>query len=236
MYQYLYAIVKQLPRRWRPPPSGVGGGAVGARAVDSLTVVTSLVDALPRSGPKAWALHHDVVATTIEADALLPLRFGTVIPPEDFEAWLETHHGLIQSTLAQLRGCVEMNVKLLRLDFGSGSRTAWPRGDEAAHSPATPIRVLAERLVDRAGLEHWRYRPVESRSNVAASVAFLVPRYDVPAFLTRITPIASHAARVAIVPTGPWPAYSFVPSFDHPAAPAHGEAEVAARLIERRAG
>jgi hypothetical protein len=34
------------------------------------------------------------------------------------------------------------------------------------------------------------------------------------AFLTRIAPIASRAAGIAVVPTGPWPAYSFVPAFD----------------------
>jgi hypothetical protein len=43
-------------------------------------------------------------------------------------------------------------------------------------------------------------------------VAFLVPRLEVPDFLTRIAPIASRASGVAVVPTGPWPAYSFVPT------------------------
>src|SRR5262249_683490 len=35
-------------------------------------------------------------------------------------------------------------------------------------------------------------------------------------FLARIAPVASRAVGVAVVPTGPWPAYSFVPAFDRP--------------------
>src|SRR5262249_3120854 len=34
--------------------------------------------------------------------------------------------------------------------------------------------------------------------------------------LARIAPVASRAVGVAVGPTGPWPAYSFVPAFDRP--------------------
>lgn len=237
MQQYLYAVVERLPARWRPPSSGIGAGAVVARAVDDLTVITSAVETLPRSGPRSWALHHDVVTTTIDADAVLPFRFGTVVPSDELETWFGAHRRLVQGSLAQLRGCVEMNVKLLRLDSGPDTPVNGSRRDRRpADSPRASIRTLAERLVDRAGLERWRFRFVESRSNVAASVAFLVPRADVASFLTRITPIASHAVSVAIVPTGPWPAYSFAPSFDRPASLTDVAPEPRERPIERRAG
>ena len=49
---------------------------------------------------------------------------------------------------------------------------------------------------------------------MAASVVFLVPREDVPAFLARIAPVAARAGNMAVVPTGPWPAYSFAPPLD----------------------
>jgi hypothetical protein len=61
-------------------------------------------------------------------------------------------------------------------------------------------------------LLEWRYRPSGSAGNVAASLAFLVPRGEVAGLLARIAPIASHAAGIAVVPTGPWPPYSFVPA------------------------
>src|SRR2546430_17168580 len=82
------------------------------------------------------------------------------------------------------------------------------------------LRSLAERLIERAALPHWRYRPAANPTNVAASLSFLVPRDEVPAFLARIAPVASRAAGLAVVPTGPAPAYSFVSAAELDRAPA----------------
>jgi hypothetical protein len=41
-----------------------------------------------------------------------------------------------------------------------------------------------------------------------------VPRPDLTGFLSRIAPVASRAVGVAVVPTGPWPPYSFVPPLE----------------------
>src|SRR5256886_11479907 len=84
------------------------------------------------------------------------------------------------------------------------------------------LRSLAERLIERAALPHWRYRPAANPTNVAASLSFLVPRDEVPAFLARIAPVASRAAGLAVVPTGPAPAHSLVsaPELDRAPAPA----------------
>src|SRR4029450_3968048 len=76
------------------------------------------------------------------------------------------------------------------------------------------LRELAERLVAQAGIERWRYRSPGGGSNVAGSVAFLVARSEVEGFLSRIAPIASRAPGIAVVPPGPCPPYSFVPTFD----------------------
>src|SRR5262249_61791962 len=78
------------------------------------------------------------------------------------------------------------------------------------------LRELGDQIVDRAALAQWRSRPAGTAGNVVASVAFLVPRSELADFLARIAPVASRAVGVAVVPTGPWPAYSFVPAFDRP--------------------
>jgi hypothetical protein len=143
----------------------------------------------------------------------LPFRFGTVVATADLDPWLDAHAPLVRATLGQLRGCIEMSVKLLRLHCGhSIERTC---GECAAGAPGVvQLRELAELLVAQAGVERWRYRSPAGGGNVAGSVAFLVPRSEIDAFLTRIAPIASRAAGIAVVPTGPWPPYSFVPVFD----------------------
>jgi gas vesicle protein GvpL/GvpF len=212
MYQYLYAIADRLPPTWRSPSASVGG-PVALRRFDDLVAVVSPVERRPEANARTLALHHDVVASTLEADGMVPFRFGTLVAASDLDAWLAAHVPLVRTTLAQLRGCVEMSVKLLRLHCGhSIERTCRECADGAPG--VVQLRELAESLVRQSGIERWRFRSPGSGSNVAGSVAFLVPRSEVDGFLARIAPVASRATGVAVVPTGPWPAYSFVPSFD----------------------
>jgi len=212
MYQYLYAIADRLPAAWRPPDASVGGPVV-LRRLSDLVVLASSLDLMPEANARTLAVHHEVVATTLDAAAVVPFRFGTVVATADVDAWLDAHAQLVRATLGQLRGCVEMNVKLLRLHCGhSIERTCRECADGAPG--VVQLRELAERLVTQAGIERWRYRSPGGGSNVAGSVAFLVPRAEIDSFLARIAPIASRAAGIAVVPTGPWPPYSFVPNFD----------------------
>jgi len=212
MYQYVYAIADRLPATWRPPDASVGG-PVELRRLGDLVVLVSSLEHLPQANARTLALHHDVVASTLDAVATVPFRFGTVVATADLDPWLVAHAQIVQATLAQLRGFVEMNVKLLRLHCGhSIERTCRECADGAPG--VVQLRELAERLVAQAGIERWRYRSPGGGSNVAGSVAFLVARTEVDSFLARIAPIASRAAGIAVVPTGPWPPYSFVPSFD----------------------
>lgn len=212
MYQYLYAIADQLPVSWRPPEASVGGPIV-LRSLGDLAVLTCALGLPPVANARTLALHHDVVATALDADAVLPFRFGTIVATGDLDGWLDAHAPVVRATLERLRGCVEMSVKLLRLHCGhSIERTCRECTDGAPG--VVQLRELAELLVAQAAMERWRYRSPAGSGNVAAAVAFLVPRSEIDAFLTRIAPIASRAAGIAVVPTGPWPAYSFVPVFD----------------------
>jgi len=204
---YMYAVVEGLPPAWRPPPAVVPGASVDRRRLGPLLLLGSALEAVPPANPKTLALHHDVVASTLDAHAVLPFRYGTTVAADEADTWLGAQRPALEAALAQVRGCVEMSVKLLRLDGGIDP----PRGPGERE-----LRALAEQLVGRAGVEPWRYRPAGSGGNVIASVAFLVPRTELAEFLARIAPIASRATGVAVVPTGPWPAYSFVPAFDRP--------------------
>jgi Gas vesicle synthesis protein GvpL/GvpF len=204
---YMYAVIEGLPPAWRPPPAVVTTASVDRRQLGPFLLLGSTLDAVPPANPKTLALHHDVVASTLESAAVLPFRYGTAVAEGDADAWLEAHRATVDAALMQVRGCVEMSVKLLRLDSGA---------EQQGGPGESQIRALAEQLVDRAGLERWRYRPAGTGGNVVASVAFLLPRTELAEFLARIAPVASRAIGVAVVPTGPWPAYSFVPAFDRP--------------------
>ena len=203
---YMYAVVEGLPATWRPPPAVTPTASVERHDLGPLLLLGSTLDTVPAANPRTLALHHDVVASALDALAVLPFRYGTIVGDGESGAWLARHRASLDTALGEVRGCVEMSVKLLRLD--SGVDQARPGNEE--------LRALADQIVDRAGIEQWRYRPAGTGGNVVASLAFLVPHAAVAEFLARIAPIASRAVGVAVVPTGPWPAYSFVPVFDRP--------------------
>lgn len=210
MLQYLYAVVEGLPSGWRPPPPVVGD-RVERRTLAGLVVLVSAASIVPPATPTTLALHHEVVASALDAEGLVPFRYGTALRAADVDNWLVRERPALDGALAGVRGCVEMSVKLLRLD-------ATPAGAAPVHGGTDErrLRELAEQIVERAALAHWRYRPAGTAGNVVASVAFLLPRPELADFLARIAPVASRAVGVAVVPTGPWPAYSFVPAFDRP--------------------
>ena len=216
MNHYVYAIVERLPSRWRPPIAGLAGASVVPRRCDELVVLSSLLDTVPSPSPRSLALHQDVVATLVDAPATLPMPYGTAVPVAELPGWLAGHRATVTTALRAVRGCVEMTVKLLRLEGAIARKLAGRGGGHPSGPPPgdpgeAELRALAEALAERAALPQWRYRPSGNAGNVTAAVAFLVPRRDLAGFLARIAPVASHAAGVAVVPTGPWVPYSFVP-------------------------
>ena len=215
MNHYVYAIVDRLPARWRPPAAGIGGALIAPRRLHDLIVLVSVLDVVPPANPRTLALHNDVIATLVDAPAILPLRYGTAVPALELPDWVAANRGRVAAGLAAVRGCVEMTVKLLRLDSAITHQLARrDRGDRTDGVAERELKALAAALAERAAVRQWRYHPSGSAGNVAAAVAFLVPRPDLPGFLARIAPVASHAVGVAVVPTGPWAPSSFVPQLD----------------------
>jgi hypothetical protein len=234
MQDYLYAVVDRLPRTWNDHLSGLVGVPVQTTTLHDFVVLRSRLAVVPAASPKTLAAHHDVVASLMEADAIVPFPFGTALASGESDSWFASHASLLRGALAKVRGCVEMNVKLLRLNVPLLRRVGI-EADERDPRRAAHLDALGERLVARAGVDDWRYRVQGNGSNMAASVAFLVPRLEVSDFLTRIAPIASRANGVAVVPTGPWPAYSFVPTLDDaPTADRLARAALPERAVHRR--
>jgi hypothetical protein len=195
--EYLYAVVDRLPRRWRAPGRGVAGTLVSARRVEDVVAVFSRLIALPPRTLAALGQHEDVVGALLEADALVPLGFGMAVA--DADAWVRSRLGLLHEALDRLRGSVEMRVRLLSLDPGL---------------PERGLAEIAERVMQSAGLPPARCQA--RRRTLDTELAFLVPRNQVDAFLTRLAPVAARAAGVAVVPAGPAPPYHFAPAFGLP--------------------
>src|SRR5262249_31923711 len=97
MYQYLYAIADRLPAAWRPPDASVGG-PVELRRLGDLVVLVSALEQPPEANARTLAVHHDVVASTLDASGTVPFRFGVVVDAADLDAWLAAHAPLVNTT------------------------------------------------------------------------------------------------------------------------------------------
>lgn len=195
----------------RLPEAGVDEHPVLVRRLGGLVVLSTLVEATPRPSPCALRRHEDVLAAVTAPGPLFPLRYGIGVPLGELEPWLAVRSGLIRAGFRAVRGRAEMRVSVLALRFGEGD----------------PVRLckVADRVAEATGLTSWRRRVSGSGGNTAISLAFLVPRAEVASFLARIAPIASRAGDVAVVPSGPWPPSTFVPSLESPGGPGPAVAE-----------
>ena len=190
MYQYLYAIADRLPAAWRPPEDERRGPVV-LRRLGDLAVVACAVDLAPVANARTLAVHHDVVASTLDAAATLPFRFGTVVATADLDTWLDAHAPLVRATLGPATGLRrderQAPAPALRALDRRGAAAECADGASASSSSESWPSCSWRRRAWSGG----RYRSPAAGGNVAGSVAFLVPRSEIDAFLTRIAPIAS---------------------------------------------
>src|SRR5205085_2857091 len=103
LLQYLYAVVEGLPPGWRPPPPVVGE-RVERHSLTGLVVLRNAVSTVPPATPTTLALHHDVVASALDADGLVPFRYGTVVRAADVDGWLTRERPALEGALASVRG------------------------------------------------------------------------------------------------------------------------------------
>ena len=200
MLHHLYGILERPPLTSQIPDVGVDDRPVLVRRLGRFVVLSTLFDETPRPSPRALSRHHDVLAAVSTPGPLFPFRYGVAVPLGGLESWLAMRAGALRAGLRLVRGRVEMHVSVLALRFGAGD-------------PARLCHV-ADRVAEATGLTQWRSRISGRGGNATITLAFLVPRSDVASFLARITPLASRAGDVAVVPTGPWPPLTFVPSLD----------------------
>ena len=205
MLHHLYGILERLPPTARLPDAGIDEHPVRARRIGGVVLLASLLESPPRPGPRTLGRHLDVLAAMSAPGPLFPLPCGITIPSAEVGPWVAARAAAIRAGLALVRGRVEMRVSVLALHFGEGD--------------SGRLRAVADRVTAASGYGSWRSHEAGRRGNAAITLAFLVPRLEISTFLARIAPVVARAGDVAVVPSGPWPASTFVPPLDR-AAPA----------------
>lgn len=164
--------------------------------------------------------HERVLEALLERGSVLPVRFGVRFPGrEELRAEVEPRSAQLAAALAQVRGKVELSVRLLAREDGESASVA-----EGAEEAGPGARYLLGRVEERRDaarkLDTVRSRlgplAVAERSRLLpgpgtpASAAFLVERPALEPFRQAARELARDLEDVVLVCTGPWPPYNFV--------------------------
>jgi hypothetical protein len=207
---YLYAIAEELDGL--PDVRGVGGTPLARRSVEDLDLVVSEHDGAELDASEEAVLAHArVVEALVERSAaLLPARFGRGFRDEDaLREAIEGRAASLREALAQVRGCVEVGVRVV-----APEPTAAP--------PATSGRAYMEALQARTEEAHRLHEPLAALARAATrtvgatprlllSGAYLVEPGALDAFRRRVGELEARHPELTFVSTGPWPPYSFAP-------------------------
>jgi hypothetical protein len=188
---YLYAIGDPQP------------GAEAVRAAGLAGFVRRDVPRSPAPEPAALVSHDRVVAALAQNGAVLPVRFGTVVPAEDdVRKLLVERRDELRSRLEHVRGRVEMGVRAM---WGAPEPGPSPCTGRDFMQAKLERHAAARRAADElhgplAALAADSVLTLCPREDTAFSAAYLVERADAARFSER-------AKGVSV--TGPWPPYSF---------------------------
>ena len=235
---YVYALSD-------PPPAasidvrGLGEEPLLVREHEGVAAVYSATTAgAPRPTPENVWRHEQVAERLMAAGAVLPARFGTVLPGEDeLDDLLRRNRPLIADGLGRVRGCVELGVRVLTPPADEGARCdapAFTAGEETSGRAYLQARMLEERArresearaKDVAARLHDLLRSAASDATLRVlptprflmTGAYLVPRERVDDFRRRVGDAGANNPGLRLLCTGPWPPYHFVPELSLPAA------------------
>lgn len=235
--RYVYAIREPGPL---PLVTGLGGAAIEAVTVDGLEAVCSASAQGPRPGHGDLWQHQAVVEALMATGPVLPVRFGTRLEDDDLRARIRDHAAALSDGLARVRGHVEMGVRVLGepppqpaepphaqpqpareaghgAPLGSGrqyllARAAEERAERAGREAAERLAGrLHRRIAARATASSLRVLPTEG---TLMAGAYLVPAAAADDIRAVARDLATEHPDLAVVPTGPWPPYSFAPALE----------------------
>ena len=188
---------------------------------------------------KVWR-HEQVVESLMSAHAVLPMRFGTLLASwDEVEGMLRRGYPKFVEDIARVRDHVEVGIRFMALrepgdaqasPASGGSHSPSSNGlAQSAIAPGTAYlrtKLLGEherRDRHQAELELVRktYRILAEHAAASrldedtvdaptVSAAFLVHRGALASFRQLVGRLAAADRDLALLCTGPWPAYSFV--------------------------
>jgi hypothetical protein len=209
------------------PVTGISGAAVRLLKANNLSVLVSDVDADSVAVTRDNALAHAaVVRSLLNRTTPLPFRFGTLVTEQQLRSYLSARAPALDDKLAQVRGCVEMSVKIIweisekhppappQTDPEQGAGTTFLTekrrqilGDERRAAEAAELATWLHQQVGRMVRdERVTLRPAEK---LVLAAAHLVERAEIVAYREKMLEARQYRPDLRFLLSGPWPPYSF---------------------------
>ena len=226
MRLYVYCLADGIERLNKTPP-GISGASVRIVEFDEdLSALVSVYRSQDFQVSRKNALaHHEVVRSITEQTTPLPARFGTVVTIEQLRNYVSIHHQAIKAKLAQVRGGVEMNVRMIHsiptadtsqepqnlrgpgTAFLLEKRREILRDDAGAAQKLELSTWLREKLGDLVKEEKISITPSETL--ILARADHLISRADVQEYRAKMAKAVEERPETRFMVSGPWPPYSF---------------------------
>ncbi len=221
----MYAITEA--EQSLPTLTGLEDAPLRAIATARLAAVASDLAAPLEPTEAALWRHEGIVEELMRRGPALPMRFGSVVA-DDAGALtsLRDREQELGTGLDLVRGAVELGVRVL-WDPRSGEELSSEEPGPDARGEGGPgttyllqrlgrtrrSRELADELLaPLAAMARQSTRRLLVTPRLLLSGAYLVDDDDIEEFRDRVDELDEQLDEVAIICTGPWPPYSFVPS------------------------
>lgn len=224
MRLYVYCLADAINAL--PALSGISGARVDLIKVEDFSLLVSefKVDAAPPVTRENALAHAAVVGSVLNETTPLPFRFGTVPTEEQLRSYITSHRDALEAKLAQVRGCVEMSVKIISNPDDTDLEVA----DESTQGPGA--RFLKEKQRELLGSERrgeeakqvaaWLKSQVEiyarqeevslcPTEKLIVAAAHLVAREQVAEYRGRLAAARKTRSELHFLVSGPWPPYTF---------------------------
>ena len=224
MKLYAYCLtegIDALPQKVQ----GIGGAEVRLFQTESFALLVSDFsgDVVPVNRENAL-VHAAVVRSVLDRTTPLPFRFGTLVTEEQLRSYVTARRDALAQNLARVRGCVEMNVKII--SDRDSTETPAPE-QKSAEKPGTAF--LAEKRREILGSEAraaeakrvggWLESLLgecvrkgiytDNKGKLLLAAAHLVEREIVEEYRRRLKEAQSEQPELKFLTSGPWPPYSF---------------------------
>lgn len=224
MKLYVYCLAENI-EPLAAPVKGISGARVEVRYVEGFSLLASEFEGDSVAVTRDNALAHAaVVRSVLNETTPLPFRFGTVVTELKLRSYVASHRAAIKHKLEQVRGCVEMSVKII-------SHPEQTENDRSATDEEGPgARFLKEKRREIFGGERraeqakevsaWlqdSVRPLVRDEQVSlcptekliVAAAHLVERVLVDEYREQVGEACKKRPELHFLLSGPWPPYSF---------------------------